>query len=172
MFFAGQGMGHAVAATLFGHNNPSGKLTTTLPNTLEETPAYLHYPGENGRHLYGEGLFVGYRYYDKRQLQPLFPFGFGLSYTRFDYRKLQLSSNSMDEHDTLRLSVDIHNIGTRAGQEIVQLYIAPPPGALARPAQALRGFVKLDIPAGGTRQAQFTLQREDFACYDPAHTAG
>jgi beta-glucosidase len=170
-FFAGQGMGHAVAATLFGYHNPSGKLTTTLPNTLEETPAYLHYPGENGHHLYGEGLFVGYRYYDKRQLQPLFPFGFGLSYTHFDYQNLQRSSSSMDEFGSVTISVDIHNSGTRDGKEIVQLYIAPPPGALARPTQALRGFVKLDIPAGGMRRAQFTLQREDFACYDPAHAA-
>ena len=170
-FFAGQGMGQAVAATLFGHNNPSGKLTTTLPNSLEETPAYLHYPGENGRHLYGEGLFVGYRYYDKRQMQPLFPFGFGLSYTRFDYQNLQLSSNSMDEHGSVTVCVDIHNRGTRAGKEIVQLYIAPPPSTLARPVQALRGFVKLDIPAGSMQRAQFTLQGEDLACYDPAHAA-
>lgn len=170
-FFAGQGMGHAVAATLFGLNNPSGKLTTTLPNSLEETPAYLHYPGENGRHYYGEGLYVGYRYYDKRQMQPLFPFGFGLSYTRFDYRNLQLSSQHIDEHDTLTVSVDIHNVGSCAGKEIVQLYIAPPPSPLGRPRQALRGFVKLDIPAGASRQARFTLQREDFAYYDPAHHA-
>ncbi|WP_159875379.1 beta-glucosidase family protein [Aquitalea denitrificans] len=168
-FFAGQGMGHAVAATLFGVNNPSGKLTTTLPNSLEETPAYLHYPGENGRHHYGEGLFVGYRYYDKRQLQPLFPFGFGLSYTRFDYRELQLSSQDMTEHDTLTVSIEIHNSGERDGKEIVQLYIAPPPSPLARPPQALRGFDKLDIPAGSSRHAHFTLQREDFAYYDPAH---
>ncbi|WP_199052238.1 beta-glucosidase [Aquitalea sp. ASV15] len=170
-FFAGQGMGHAVAATLFGHNNPSGKLTTTLPNSLEETPAYLHYPGENDRHHYGEGLFVGYRYYDKRQMAPLFPFGFGLSYTRFDYQNLQLSSHDMTEHATLTVSIDIHNRGGRAGKEIVQLYIAPPPSPLARPPQALRAFVKLDIPAGASRTAHFTLQREDFAYYDPAHAS-
>lgn len=168
-FFAGQGMGHAVAATLFGRNNPSGKLTTTLPNSLEETPAYLHYPGENGRHHYSEGLYVGYRYYDKRQLQPLFPFGFGLSYTRFDYRDLQLSHHGMDEHDTLSIGVDIHNVGTRAGKEIVQLYIAPPPSALGRPLQALRAFAKVDVPAGASRHVQFSLQREDFSYYDPAH---
>jgi len=168
-FFAGQGMGHAVAATLFGFNNPSGKLTTTLPNSLEETPAYLYYPGENNRHHYAEGLYVGYRYYDKRQLQPLFPFGFGLSYTRFDYQKLQLSSSRLHEDDTLSVSVEVHNIGPCHGQEIVQLYVAPPPSQLSRPLQALRGFVKLDIPPGASRTAHFTLQREDFAYYDPAH---
>lgn len=166
-FFAGQGMGRAVAETLFGLNNPCGKLTTTLPNSVEETPAYLHYPGENGRHLYSEGIFVGYRYYDKKKLDPLFPFGFGLSYTKFEYRNLQLSTVDLGEDDTLTISLEIHNCGKIDGKEIAQLYVAPPKSRLARAEQALRAFAKVSVPPGEFRTVEFTLTRDDFAYYDP-----
>ena len=106
-FFAGQGMGRAVAEILFGKRNPCGKLTVTVPNTLEETPAWLNYPGENLRHHYGEGLFVGYRYYDKRRLTPRFPFGFGLSYTQFSYANLVPSASRVGDNKTLTLTFDL-----------------------------------------------------------------
>ncbi|SUW64929.1 Thermostable beta-glucosidase B [Buttiauxella agrestis] len=167
-FFAGQGMGRAVADILFGNTNPCGKLTTTLPNSLEETPAWLSYPGENLRHHYSEGLFVGYRYYDKRRITPLFPFGFGLSYTRFDYTNLQISEPDWQSENPLQINVDITNSGKRAGKEIVQLYLSAPQGELQRETQALKTFAKVALEAGETRTVTLPLNREDLAYYNPA----
>ena len=166
-FFAGQGMGRAVAEILFGQRNPCGKLTVTVPNTLEETPAWLHYPGENLRHHYGEGLFVGYRYYDKRQLQPLFPFGFGLSYSHFAYQNLQLSTARLAAGETLTVTVDVTNEGTMAGKEIVQLYIRPPTGELLRETQALKAFSKVALQPGETKRVTLSLLADELACYHP-----
>ncbi|MGB3254568.1 glycoside hydrolase family 3 C-terminal domain-containing protein [Buttiauxella gaviniae] len=166
-FFAGQGMGRAVADILFGNANPCGKLTTTLPNSLEETPAWLSYPGENLRHHYSEGLFVGYRYYDKRNITPLFPFGFGLSYTQFDYSNLRLSESLWATDAQLEVSVDVTNSGKRAGKEIVQLYLSAPQGEIQREPQALKAFGKVALAAGETRTVTLTLNREDLAYYNP-----
>lgn len=166
-FFAGQGMGRAVAEILFGQRNPCGKLTVTVPHSLEETPAWLHYPGENLRHHYSEGLFVGYRYYDKRKLSPQFPFGFGLSYTQFAYSNLVLSDTNLDESSSLLINVDITNIGDRAGKEIVQLYVNMPAGGLIREEQALKSFVKVDLQPGETRTVSLSVRVKDLACYHP-----
>lgn len=166
-FFAGQGMGRAVAEILFGKRNPCGKLTVTVPNALEETPAWLNYPGENLRHHYGEGLFVGYRYYDKRRLTPLFPFGFGLSYTRFTYSALQLSASRLGEGETLTVSFDLTNRGDREGKEIVQLYVSAPSGELIREEQALKAFTKVALAAGETRRLSLRLPVSELACYHP-----
>lgn len=167
-FFAGQGMGSAVADILFGKANPCGKLTVTLPNSLEETPAWLNYPGENLRHYYSEGLFVGYRYYDKRRMTPQFPFGFGLSYTQFDYSHLRLSESEWASESPLEVTVDITNSGQRAGKEIVQLYLSTPQGELQREPQALKAFCKVALEAGETRTVTLILNREDLAYYHPA----
>ncbi|CAH2409667.1 hypothetical protein MES5069_940012 [Mesorhizobium escarrei] len=121
-FFAGQGMGGAVAEILFGRRNPSGKLTVTFPARLEDTPAFLLYPGENDRHSYAEGIFVGYRYYDRRRIAPLFPFGFGLSYTTFAYSELDLDRAILCEDDTLMVSFAVTNTGPVTGKEICQVY--------------------------------------------------
>lgn len=166
-FFAGQGMGRAVAEILFGKRNPSGKLTVTVPNTLEETPAWLHYPGENLQHYYGEGLFVGYRYYDKRRMTPLFPFGFGLSYTRFTYSNLTLSAPEAGENDTVMVSFDLTNSGECAGKEVVQLYVSAPQGELIREEQALKAFSKVALAAGETTRVTLALPMADLACYHP-----
>ena len=166
-FFAGQGMGRAVAEILFGKRNPCGKLTVTMPNTLQETPAWLHYPGENLRHHYSEGLFVGYRYYDKRQLNPLFPFGFGLSYTRFSYSNIRLSSSHIAADETLTVSFDLTNCGDRAGKEIVQLYVRAPAGGLIREEQALKAFSKVSLAAGETRRVSLQLPVAELTCYHP-----
>ncbi|QHM75366.1 Thermostable beta-glucosidase B [Mixta theicola] len=166
-FFAGQGMGRAVAEILFGKRNPCGKLTVTMPNTLEETPAWLHYPGENLRHYYGEGLFVGYRYYDKRQLTPQFPFGFGLSYTRFAYDNIALSACRIGAGETLNVTFDLTNCGDREGKEIVQLYAAAPAGELIREVRALKAFTKVALAAGETRRVTLSLPIADLACYHP-----
>ncbi|WP_434641738.1 beta-glucosidase [Klebsiella sp. I138] len=166
-FFAGQGMGRAVAEILFGKRNPCAKLTVTVPNTLEETPAWLHYPGENLRHHYGEGLFVGYRYYDKRRLTPQFPFGFGLSYTRFTYRDIRLSAPRVGADETLTVSFELTNCGDCAGKEIVQLYVSAPAGELIREEQALKGFCKVSLAAGESRRVSLQLPVADLACYHP-----
>lgn len=166
-FFAGQGMGRAVAEILFGKRNPCGKLTVTVPNTLEETPAWLHYPGENLRHHYGEGLFVGYRYYDKRRLAPQFPFGFGLSYTRFVYRDLQLSVPRVGADETLTVSFTLTNAGDYAGKEVVQLYVSAPAGELIREVRALKAFSKVSLAAGETRHVSLQLPIAELACYHP-----
>lgn len=166
-FFAGQGMGRAVAEILFGKRNPCGKLTVTVPETLEETPAWLHYPGENLRHHYGEGLFVGYRYYDKRRMTPRFPFGFGLSYTRFAWRDIQLSASRVGPDETLTVSFELTNCGECEGKEIVQLYVSAPVGELIREEQALKGFCKVSLAAGETRRVTLQLPVAELACYHP-----
>lgn len=166
-FFAGQGMGRAVANILFGHANPCGKLTITVPNTLEETPAWLHYPGEDLKHHYAEGIYVGYRYYDKRRITPLFPFGFGLSYTRFGYHNLRISTPMLAEDQTLTVSVDVTNLGDRAGKEIVQLYISAPEQPLAREPMALKAFAKVALSPGETRCVTLSIQASELACYHP-----
>ncbi|QUG74387.1 glycosyl hydrolase [Erwinia sp. E602] len=168
LFFAGQGMGKAVAQVLLGEANPCGKLTVTVPNTLEETPAFLTYPGDNNRQYYSEGLYVGYRYYDRRKIEPLFPFGFGLSYTTFSYEEIALSTTRLRPDETLTVSVTLKNSGDRDGKEIVQLYVAPPHGRLARPEQELKGFAKLEIAAGERRTASIELAARDLEIWDPA----
>ena len=166
-FFAGQGMGRAVAEILFGKRNPCGKLTVTVPNSLEETPAWLHYPGENLRHYYGEGLFVGYRYYDKRRLTPQFPFGFGLSYTRFAYDNIALSASRLGADETLTVSFDLTNCGEYAGKEIVQLYVSAPKGEQIREVQSLKAFSKVALAAGESRRVSLQLPIAELACYHP-----
>lgn len=171
VFYAGQGMGRAVAEILFGHANPCGRLTTTAPNTLEETPAFTHYPGENQRHLYSEGIYVGYRYYDKRKMQPLFPFGFGLSYTRFDYEEITLSGSAFAESDTMVVEVAVRNAGTRAGKEVVQVYVEAPQGRLARAPRELKAFGKVELQPGERRTVRLTIPVSSLASYDTASSA-
>jgi beta-glucosidase len=167
-FFAGQGMGRAVADALFGRVNPSGKLTVTMPNTLEETPSWLTYPGENLRHYYSEGIYVGYRYYDKRNMQPLFPFGFGLSYTTFEYSNLRLSTDTLTEGQRVSVSVNVTNTGKYGGKEVIQLYVSPPESRLARESKALKAFAKIEVQPGETQTATMELNWADFAYYDPS----
>ena len=119
-WYGGQEAGNAISDVLFGDVDPGGRLPTTFPKRLVDNPAYLNYPGENGRVLYGEGLFVGYRYYDARGIEPLFPFGHGLSYTRFEYANLQLSTAELSPDQPLSLSLDVTNVGEPAGSDVVQ----------------------------------------------------
>ncbi len=110
-WYPGQECGNAIADVLFGKTTPSGKLSQTFPMRVEDNPAYLNYPGENGNVVYGEGLFIGYRYYEKKKVAPLFPFGFGLSYTTFAYSPLRLSSSHISPDETLHVSLEIQNTG-------------------------------------------------------------
>ncbi len=165
-WLGGQAGGSAIADVLFGRVNPSGKLTETFPQRLEDTPAFLNYPGENRQVTYGEGLFVGYRYYDKKKIAPLFPFGFGLSYTEFQYGELELSHSEMSNADTLEVKLNVENIGDYAGQEIIQLYVKNHESSLQSPEKELKAFAKDALEVGETKTITMTLNWRDFAFYD------
>ncbi len=165
-WFPGQECGNSIADVVFGSVNPSGKLTQTTPKRIEDNPAYVNYPGENGRVRYGEGIFVGYRYYEKKQVEPLFPFGYGLSYTTFTYNNLKLGSTSLGTTDSLSLSIDISNTGKVAGQEIVQVYIRDVQSLVARPPKELKAFQKVLLEPGQSKTISFTLSQRDFAFWD------
>jgi beta-glucosidase len=167
-WYPGQECGNALADVLFGDVTPSGKLPQTFPRRLEDNPAYLNYPGENGHVLYGEGLFVGYRYYDATGVRPLFPFGFGLSYTTFRYDNLRLGAVAIGPDDRLRIWIDITNTGERRGKEVVQLYVRDVASHLRRPDKELKGFAKVALEPGQRTPVTFTVDREALAYYDDA----
>lgn len=165
-WFTGQESGAAIAEVLFGDVNPSGKLVDTFPVHYKDNPTFINYPGENGHLLYGEGIFVGYRYYDAKDLEPLFPFGYGLSYTTFAYQNLRLSSAEMSPDETLEVSIDIRNSGPRAGKEVVQLYLRDIESRLVRPPKELKGFHKVALEPGEVKTVRFTLTCRDLSYYD------
>jgi beta-glucosidase len=165
----GQAGGGAIADVLWGRVNPSGKLAETFPLQVEDTPAYLNYPGENGQVRYGEGLFIGYRYYEAKGMDVLFPFGYGLSYTTFNHSNLQLSAKTFVDTDGLRVSVDVTNSGDVPGSEIVQVYVHERHARLVRPYKELKGFAKVRLEPGETRTVTIELDARAFAYYDPAY---
>jgi beta-glucosidase len=171
LWYDSQEQGNALADILFGDENPSGKLPTTFPVRLEDNPAYINYPGENGKVHYGEGIFVGYRYYDKKKLEPLFPFGHGLSYTSFKYSNLKLSADSITPNQTLKVKVDVKNTGKVAGKEIVQLYVRDVKSTFARPDKELKAFEKVELKPRQTKTVTFTLDREAFWYFDTTRNA-
>ncbi len=162
LWYDSQEQGNALADVLFGDVNPSGKLPTTFPVRLQDNPAYINYPGENGKVRYGEGIFVGYRYYDKKEIAPLFPFGHGLSYTTFEYSNLRLGNKSITPDQILEVQVDIKNTGKVNGKEIVQLYVRDVQSTFARPEKELKAFEKVELKPGETKTITFTLNREAF----------
>ena len=165
----GQAGGGAIADVLYGQVNPSGKLAETFPHRVQDTPAYLHYPGENGEVRYGEGIYIGYRYYDARELDVLFPFGYGLSYTTFSFSNLRVPSGALTAGEPLTVSVDMTNTGGRSGKEVVQVYVGPQQARLARPPKELKGFAKVELDPGETATVAVDLDARAFAYYDPAH---
>jgi beta-glucosidase len=167
-WYAGQEAGNAIADVLFGDVNPSGKLPTTFPRRLQDNPAYINYPGENGKVHYGEGIFVGYRYYDKKGLAPLFPFGHGLSYTSFVYSNLVLSAAQVAPGEGIRISLDVENRGARAGKEVVQLYVRDVESSLTRPEKELKAFAKVMLEPGQKETVTFELGDDDLSFYDPS----
>jgi beta-glucosidase len=162
-WYMGQETGNAIADVLFGEVNPSGRLPTTFPKRLQDNPAFLDYPGENGHVHYAEGLYVGYRYYDKKDIEPLFPFGFGLSYTTFAYRNLIIEMG-----DVIRVGVLVQNTGDRAGTETVQLYVHDVKSRLARPEKELKAFAQVALEPGESKTVILTLDEEALAYYDDA----
>lgn len=166
-WYPGQECGNAIADVLFGDVNPSGKLPQTFPRRLEDNPAYINYPGENGKVYYGEGIFVGYRYYEKKKITPLFPFGYGLSYTLFEYGNLRLSASEFDLDDEIKATVDIKNTGEREGKEIVQLYVRDVESSLVRPEKELKAFQKVLLKPDESKPVTFTLNNDALSFYDP-----
>jgi beta-glucosidase len=165
----GQAGGGAIADVLFGRVNPSGKLAETYPLQLADTPAYLNFPGENGEVRYGEGLFIGYRYYDARGVPVQFPFGYGLSYTTFAYSHPQVSAAAFKDVDGVTVSIDVTNTGSLAGKEVVQVYVHDRHSRLVRPPKELKGFAKVELQPGETRTVSIPLDFRAFAYYDPAY---
>jgi beta-glucosidase len=166
LWYDSQEQGNALADVLFGDVNPSGKLPTTFPVRLEDNPAYINYPGENGKVRYGEGIFVGYRYYDKKDVEPLFPFGHGLSYTSFKYSNLRLSAKSLTPNELLKVRLDVTNTGKIAGKEVIQLYVRDIQSSVARPEKELKAFAKVELAPKQTKTVTLTLDREAFWFFD------
>lgn len=166
-YLCGQASGGAAADILFGDVNPSGKLAETFPIKLSDNPSYLNFPGEKPAYTeYREGIFVGYRYYEKKQIKPLFPFGHGLSYTTFEYRNIETDKDEISDSDTLNVKVTVANIGKVKGKEIVQLYIHDVESSIIRPVKELRGFEKIELEPGEEKSVCFTLSKRDFSYFD------
>ncbi|MEH6452586.1 MAG: glycoside hydrolase family 3 C-terminal domain-containing protein [Psychromonas sp.] len=165
-WLGGQAAGGAIADLLFGRVNPSGKLAETFPIKVEDTPAYLDFPGLNRKLNYSEGIFVGYRWYDKRKIETLFPFGHGLSYTRFEYSNLTVSKSQISSDESLTVSCTVKNIGIVSGKEIVQLYVCDKKSRLIRPIKELKGFSKVNLSAGEKTNVEFELTTRDFSYFD------
>ena len=168
-WLGGQAGAGAIADAVFGKVNPSGKLAETFPVRLEDTPAYLNFPGEDGQVIYGERMFVGYRYYDMRNIEPLFPFGHGLSYTDFAYSDLKLSASEITDKDQLQVSLTVTNTGKVKGKEVIQLYVADTESTLQRPVKELKAFDKVELEPGQSIQVSFTLNERDFSYYNKVY---
>jgi beta-glucosidase len=165
-WLGGEAGAGAIADILFGFENPSGKLAVSFPKKITDTPGYLNFPGENGKHVYQEGVFVGYRYYEMKEMEPMYPFGYGLSYTKFRYSNIRLSSLRISNEDQLRVSFDLTNMGDMDGMEIVQLYIIPHISRLKRPVKELKNFDKVSLKKGETKKVTMILNGRDFSYFD------
>ncbi|KAL2154443.1 hypothetical protein VTH82DRAFT_3119 [Thermothelomyces myriococcoides] len=168
-WYQGQEAGNALADVLFGLKNPSGKLPCTFPRRLEDTPAYHNWPGENLDVIYGEGLYIGYRHYDRIGLAPLFPFGHGLSYTTFEYGRPSVSPKVLGpDGATIELVVAVSNVGPVRGLETVQVYVRDERSRLPRPEKELVAFEKVDLEPGETKHLRIPLDKYAVGYYDPA----
>lgn len=164
-YLGGQAAGSAIADLLFGKACPCGKLAETIPYKLSDNPSYLFF-GDGDKVEYREGIFVGYRYYDAKEMPVAFPFGHGLSYTDFSYSGLKISKSEMTDHDTVTVSVDVTNTGSCEGKEIVQLYISDLTGAVRRPLKELKGYSKVSLKPGETKTVSFPLDYRSFTWYN------
>jgi beta-glucosidase len=180
LYLGGQAVGESTVDLLYGMANPCGKLAETFPIKLQDNPSYLNFPGTMRQVVYGEGIFIGYRYYDTKNMEVLFPFGYGLSYTTFKYSDLKLkvvgsnpeedvnlrSNIHMKDTDRLVVSLMVKNTGSRFGKEIVQLYVHDREASVARPPKELMGFEKVALAPGEEKEVTFTLDKRAFAFYD------
>jgi beta-glucosidase len=165
MWYGGQEGGNAIADVLFGDADPSGKLPVSFVKQWKDSPAYGHYPGENLQVDYAEGIYVGYRYFDKQKIEPLFPFGFGLSYTRFDYSDLKVSPGEVSSGQPVEVSLQVRNSGSRPGAEVVELYVHDGHASVDRPVQELKGFRRVNLAPGESTTVKFILDRAALSFY-------
>jgi beta-glucosidase len=167
-FYLGQEGGSALAEILFGDASPSGRLPASWPRRWEDSHAYGRYPGAGGSVSYDEGLLVGYRWFDAKKIEPLFPFGHGLSYTRFEYSGLKLTQGRSGGDPTVWVEFEVRNAGRYAGAEVAQVYVGDEESSLPRPPRELKGFSKVFLKAGEKRRLTVTLPSAAFSFYDPA----
>ena len=165
-YLGGQAVGLATVRILFGEVNPSGKLPESFPKKLSDNPSYLFYGGEGDTAEYREGIFVGYRYYDRKETELLFPFGHGLSYTSFDFSDLRLSRERITDQESLTATVRVTNTGKRAGKTVVQLYVGDCESSVFRPVRELKGFEKIFLEPGESKDVSFTLDKRSFAYWN------
>lgn len=166
MMLAGDAVGEATVRLLWGEVNPSGKLAETYPLKLSDNPSFLNFPGEHGNPVYAEGIYIGYRYYEKKRMQVLFPFGHGLSYSEFEYSNINIDKDSITDQDTVNVSIDVWNVGRYPGKEVVQLYVSENAPRVSRPHKELKGFKKIELNPGESTTVTFTLDKRSFAYYD------
>lgn len=167
-WYPGMEAGRTITDILFGDFNPSGKLPITFPKKLSDSPAHKSkntFPGSD-KVFYEEGIFVGYRHFDKENIEPLFPFGYGLSYTTFEYGNMELNKNTLSETDPIVVSIDIKNTGQREGSEIIQLYIGEDESKIERPPKELKNFAKISLKPGETKTVEMEVKKDDLASYD------
>ncbi|MDE6614614.1 MAG: glycoside hydrolase family 3 C-terminal domain-containing protein, partial [Clostridia bacterium] len=166
MYLGGQAAGEACVDLLLGKANPCGKLAETFALDLKDVPSTQNFPGARFSVEYREGLYVGYRYFNTANVPVLFPFGYGLSYTQYEYSNLKVSAKSISDTDTLTVSVDVQNVGEMDGKEIVQLYVNDVVSTMYTPYQQLKGFEKVELKAGEKKTVTFTLDKRSFAFYN------
>jgi len=166
-WFGGQETGHAVAEVLLGDREPAGRLPTTLPKKLGHSPSHANFPGENGTLRYGEGVFMGYRGFLHSEIEPLFPFGFGLGYSTFEFGAPVLDRDEFRRGDRLIVRVPVTNTGDRDGSTVVQCYVSPAPCRLGRPPLELRAFARVDLAAGQREVVELQLDDRAFSYWDP-----
>lgn len=167
-YLGGEGIAEAIADVLFGKANPCGKLAETFPLKLQDNPSYLNFPGTGKKVYYREGVFVGYRYYDTKQMPVRFPFGHGLSYTTFALSDARFSKKEIKESEILTVQVDVTNTGTLTGKEVVQLYVKDNTGAAVRPEKELKGFEAVFLNPGEKKTVTIELDKRSFAWYNEA----
>jgi beta-glucosidase len=166
-WYGGQEAGNAIADVLFGKVNPSGKTPVTFPKRFEDSPAFGNYPGENLHVTYAEGIYVGYRGFEKRGVAPLFPFGFGLSYTSFEYSELSVTPAQVKLGEPVRVTLTVRNSGKRAGAEVVQLYVHDVASSVDRPAKELKGFARVELAPGESKRVTLTVDQAAMSFFDP-----
>ena len=165
-YLGGQAVGLATVRVLYGDVNPSGHLAETFPIKLSDNPSYLFYGGEKDKTDYREGIFVGYRYYDRKEMDVLYPFGHGLSYTKFEYSDLEVSAYEITDQETLKATVTVKNVGNRAGKTVVQLYVSDVESTPIRPVRELKGFEKVELQPGESKEVSFLLDKRAFAYWN------
>lgn len=165
-WFAGEQAGNAIAEVLLGETNPSGKLPMTFPKRWEDCSAFNSYKKLDGTTIYEDGIYVGYRHFEKNNIKPLFPFGFGLSYTTFKYNDLKLSSKDINQNDKLLVKLSIKNTGDVNGSEVIQLYIKDIQSSIDRPVKELKGFKKVNLNPGEEKVVEFTIDQKALSFFD------